>query len=101
MKSAMRATKFALCVRNDGADDIEPRKVYEVLPDRTARREGYMRIRDESGEDYLYPADMFVPLKLPAPVTQQLTTPTRPHRVPGRRLRGTDSAMKPEEDRRI
>ena len=97
----MRTAKFVLCVRNDGADDIEPRKVYEVLPDRSALREGYMRVRDESGEDYLYPADMFVPLKLPAPVAQQLTTPNHPHRVPPRRLRGTDSAMKREEDRRI
>jgi len=97
----MRTAKFVLCVRNDGADDIEHRKVYEVLPDRSALREGYVRVRDESGGDYLYPADMFVPIKLPAPVAQQLTTPNRPHRVRVRRLRGTDSAMKREEDRRI
>jgi hypothetical protein len=57
-------SKFVLCVRNDDADDLEPRKVYQVLRDRSAAREGYARVIDESGEDYLYPAYYFVPVKV-------------------------------------
>jgi hypothetical protein len=41
--------KFALCVRSDDSEDLEQRKVYQVLPDRAAAREGYVRIVDESG----------------------------------------------------
>ncbi len=53
-----------MCVRNDECDDLEVRKVYQVLPDRKAAREGHLRIVDESGEDYLYPESYFVALSL-------------------------------------
>ena len=56
---------FALCVRNDECEDLELRKVYQVLPDKRAAREGYIRVVDESGEDCLYPKSYFVVLKLP------------------------------------
>ena len=46
-------SKFALGVRTNGSDDLEQRKVYRLLPDRAATREGYLRVIDESGEDYL------------------------------------------------
>jgi hypothetical protein len=65
MKAEKSRPRFLLCVRNDGADDLEPRKLYQVLPDPGAVREGYVRVIDESGEDYLYPADYFVPVRLP------------------------------------
>lgn len=54
------------CIRKEGSDDLEPRKVYQVVPDRDAVREGYVRVVDESGEDYLYPAEYFVAVRLPA-----------------------------------
>ena len=63
---------FALCVRTDGSEDLERRKVYQILPDREASRDGYMRVVDESGEDYLYPADYFVPVTLPPSVVRDL-----------------------------
>jgi hypothetical protein len=47
--------KFALCVRNEHCEDLEVRKVYQVLPDAGAAKDRYIRILDESGEDYLYP----------------------------------------------
>ena len=53
-------------------EDLEVRKVYQVLPDREASREGYVRIIDESGEDYIYPADLFVAVKLPSAVVRRL-----------------------------
>ncbi len=67
--------RFVLCIRNDGAEDLEPRKIYQVLPDHDAAREGLVRVIDESGEDYLYPADYFVAVKLPMAITRKLATP--------------------------
>jgi len=66
MKKAASHSKFVLCVRSGASEDLEVRKVYEVRPDRKAASEGYLRIIDESGEDYLYPAEFFVPVRLPA-----------------------------------
>jgi hypothetical protein len=64
-------------------EDLEVRKVYQVLPDRAASREGYVRVIDESGEDYIYPSDLFVPVKLPAAVARRLRTraDASPHRA--------------------
>lgn len=56
--------KFALCVRNDECEDLELCKVYEVLADKRAGRVGYLRVVDESGEDYLYPESYFVSVRL-------------------------------------
>jgi hypothetical protein len=65
MKSQKTERKFALCIRNEHSEDLEKRKIYEVIPDDEASKEGYLRIVDESGEDYLYPESYFVPLDLP------------------------------------
>ena len=65
MASDNSQPKFALCIRNDDCEDLELRKVYRVLPDDAAAEEGYVRVIDESGEDYLYPASYFVRLALP------------------------------------
>ncbi len=65
-------SKFVLCIRNGGSDDLEVRKVYQVFEDPSAAQDGYLRIIDESGEDYLYPAEYFVPVRLPAAVSEAL-----------------------------
>lgn len=57
--------RFVLCLRNEGSEDLEPRKIYPVLPDLTASAKGYLRVIDESGEDYLYPTDYFIAIELP------------------------------------
>ncbi|MEM2126317.1 MAG: hypothetical protein QXQ53_07980 [Candidatus Methanosuratincola sp.] len=57
-------TRFAVCV-TDKEPDLEPGKLYLVLPDERASQEGYLRVIDESGEDYLYPEDYFVFVQLP------------------------------------
>jgi hypothetical protein len=58
---------FVVCVNNDDyAASLEPRKLYEVLPDKDAAKHGQIRIIDESGEDYLYPEAFFAPVELPA-----------------------------------
>ncbi len=56
---------FALCIENKECEDLERRKIYKVLPDDEAAKEGYLRIIDESGEDYLYPQSYFILLELP------------------------------------
>ena len=60
-----RETGFVLCIENRGAEDLDVRKVYRVLPDRGAAATGYVRVIDESGEDYLYPSRFFVPVEVP------------------------------------
>ena len=62
--SQNKRKQFVLCVKNGDAEDLELRKLYEVLPDRKASQDGYLRVIDESGEDYLYPESYFAPLSL-------------------------------------
>ncbi len=52
--------RFAVCLSNEGCDDLELKKLYAVLPDEKAAREGFLRVIDESGEDYLYPQSRFL-----------------------------------------
>lgn len=57
---------FVICIDNeDYPVSLERRKLYEVLPDPDAESLGQLRIKDESGEDYLYPKALFVPVDLP------------------------------------
>jgi hypothetical protein len=56
--------QFAICIQNTTSEDLELRKVYRTLPDEDAAREGYLRVIDESGEDYLYPASFFIPIEV-------------------------------------
>ena len=67
-----REVEFALCVKNDDCDDLEPRKIYRLLPDEKAAKDGYLRVVDESGEDYLYPESYFIIVKLPIEVQEAL-----------------------------
>jgi hypothetical protein len=59
-----KQNKFAICV-TDSEPDLELRKTYKVLPDESAAKKKYVRVIDESGEDYLYPASYFVFIKVP------------------------------------
>ena len=67
------APRFAVCVKNEGYEaSLERNKLYVVLPDGDAEREGDLRVVDESGEDYLYPASWFVALDVPKAVQESL-----------------------------
>lgn len=72
MKKRLKENVFALCLENKDADDLEQRKVYQVLPDEEASKDGYLRIIDESGEDYLYPKSYFLIIRLPREAQQLL-----------------------------
>ena len=65
MKRRKSQPRFVICLKNEKCEDLEPRKVYRVLPDEAAAAGGYIRVIDESGEDYLYPQDYFLPIELP------------------------------------
>ena len=55
-----------ICVDNNGYEaSLEIRKLYEMIPDQEAEHHNQVRIIDESGEDYLYPADFFAAIRLP------------------------------------
>jgi hypothetical protein len=55
---------FMLCIENKDCEDLERRKVYQILLDSEASKEGYVRVIDESGEDYLYPESYFISVQL-------------------------------------
>jgi hypothetical protein len=64
--------QFAICINTDDPDLLTPRMIYEVLPDESAAKHNYLRVIDNEGEDYLYPADYFVFVDLPQVVEQVL-----------------------------
>ena len=66
---AKAAKRLVICVENTGYEvSLERRKIYVALPDVKSERLGLLRVVDESGKDYLYPADSFVSLTLPQPI---------------------------------
>jgi hypothetical protein len=65
--------RFLLCVTADGYPaSLEVRKVYRAIPDPAAEVKGFVRIVDESGEDYLYPQRFFVAIEVPATAAESL-----------------------------
>lgn len=69
--------QFGVCVKNKGCRaSLELRKIYEIIPDAEAQAHGLIRIIDESGEDYLFPASFFVPIPLPKPLVEALALAT-------------------------
>lgn len=65
---------FAICIDNsEYPASLEIHKIYRVLPDKVAKHDDLLRVIDESGEDYLYPADYFVLIDLPRNVAHRLS----------------------------
>jgi hypothetical protein len=65
--------QFAICVKNDGFEaSLQIRKIYYLISDNEAKSHGLLRVKDESGDDYLFPEDFFVPLDLPSPIQARL-----------------------------
>ena len=65
--------RYVLCIESDDPDLLTPRMVYQVLPDESAARSGYIRVVDNEGEDYLYPASWFITVEFPKAVEQALS----------------------------
>ena len=67
--------KYALCINNkDYEASLIPRKIYEIIPDERAKKDDFVRVIDESGEDYLYHNSHFVFLELPIEVEKALVS---------------------------
>ncbi len=64
--------KFAICIHSDDADLLTPRMIYQVLPDDSAAKSNYIRVIDNEGEDYLYPADYFIFADFPQEIERAL-----------------------------
>ena len=65
--------EFVVCINNEGYPaSLELHKIYRVVPDKDAAADEDLRVIDESGEDYLYPASNFAPIKVPAAVEESL-----------------------------
>jgi hypothetical protein len=72
-QTSIQAGGFVICIRNDGySASLEPRKIYQTIPDEEAGKQGQLRVVDESGDDYLYPAEYFVEVELPPAVQAAL-----------------------------
>ena len=65
--------RFAVCINNtDYPASLELHKIYQVFPDEEAACDGDLRVIDESGEDYLYPASFFVLIEVPQEVERAI-----------------------------
>jgi len=70
-------SRFVVCVKNKGySASLEPRKLYQALADKIAAKLNQIRVIDESGEDYLYPQDFFISVRLPQSAEKALLTAT-------------------------
>ncbi len=70
--------RFAVCIDNtDYQASLIPGKLYEVLPDEDAAKDDFIRVIDESGEDYLYHQSLFLLVELPIKVQRALRTISR------------------------
>ena len=73
MKTDESERIFVLCIDNRDCEDLEKGKVYQLLNDKRAAADGYLRIIDDSAEDYLYPSSCFVAVDLPKKARDALT----------------------------
>ena len=72
-KLKLAPARFLICVNNKGyAVSLEKRKIYLALPDTDALKHGQVRVIDESGEDYLYPKSLFLPITVPQSVRKAI-----------------------------
>jgi len=73
MVDRQQESSYVLCIDDGGYPvSLEVRKVYVTLPDERAAGNQYIRVIDETGEDYLYPAELFVPIEVPSKATNIL-----------------------------
>lgn len=85
MSNHQSVSSYVLCIDDGGyPESLEVRKVYVVLPDERAAANNYIRVIDETGEDYLYPMKYFVTIQLPPEAAKVLPVGTIPRNLPTR-----------------
>jgi len=94
---AARSTQYGVCTDNRGCPaSLEAGKLYPVIPDAEAARHGYIRVIDESGEDYGYSAERFFLLRVPEALVKALSARSdRRVRRPDRALQATAKSGPP------
>jgi hypothetical protein len=79
MEAEATEPRFAVCIDNAAyPDDLKLRTIYQVLPDESAAISNYIRVVDETGEDYLYPAELFVIIDVPTEAQKAFTQALSP-----------------------
>ena len=76
MKRQTSKRDYAVCIDNNGYEvSLEHGKIYQVLPDATGADHGYLRVVDESGEDYLFDSERFYPITISQKLEKALKSP--------------------------
>ena len=71
MSTKSNTQHYVLCVSSERYPaSLEARKIYRCVPDHQAEAHGQIRVIDESGEDYLYPQELFIPIEIPEEATR-------------------------------
>jgi hypothetical protein len=74
-KRQKQESRFVVCINNEGYEaSLEVGKIYRFIPDEDATRHGYLRVIDESGEDYGYSIKRFYPLEIPQALEKALVS---------------------------
>ena len=72
-KTKLATSRLLICVENKGYKAfLEKRKIYVSIPDSGAIKHGQVRVVDESGEDYLYPKSLFLPITVSASIRKAI-----------------------------
>ena len=79
MQSKTLVSKLAVCIQSDDTDLLTPRMIYQILPDDSAAKSDLVRVIDNEGESYLYPAKYFIFVDLPNEVQRALANSPQPH----------------------
>ena len=88
MKKPNQKKSYVVCTDNSGYDvSLERGKIYEVIPDAEHELHGYLRILDESGEDYVFDSDRFSSIKIPQSLQEALRTSPKKDRLRRRSVR--------------
>jgi hypothetical protein len=75
MKVTKSPAKYVICIKNyDYKTSLETRKIYQTVYDEEAMKHNLIRVIDESGEDYLYPKELFMPIELPDSIQKVLSS---------------------------
>jgi len=79
-KGSSSTPRFVVCINNtDYPASLELHKIYKVVPDDEARADGDMRVVDESGEDYIYPASYFIAIEVPHALEESMLHGLKEH----------------------
>ena len=78
MKNSNKTARFVVCIDNKGYEaSLQIGKLYQAIPDDEASEQGLVRVVDEEGEDYGYPAEWFFPVEIPRALQKALHVATR------------------------